>query len=129
MDILAGLIILFASFLFGMVGRADGMPGIGNGFIFAPVKMALGYKTKEAAATTAFVVAFSSFSGYLGHVAQGEMNWPLTIILILAVVVGSQFGARFMSRQAKPKMVKRIYAIVLMAIAIKFSWEGIAQLI
>jgi uncharacterized membrane protein YfcA len=110
------------------IGFIGGMLGIGGGFIFAPVLMALGYKTKEAAATTAFVVTFSSFSGYLGHAAQGNMNWPLTIILVIAVIIGSQFGARFMSNQAKPKMVKKIYAIVLIAIAIKLSWEAVLPL-
>ena len=110
------------------VGFIGGMLGIGGGFIFAPVLMALGYKTKEAAATTAFVVTFSSFSGYLGHAAQGDMNWLLTLILVVAVIVGSQFGARFMSNQAKPKMVKKIYAIVLIGIAIKLSWEAITPL-
>jgi len=111
------------------IGFLGGMLGIGGGFVFAPVLMALGYKTKEAAATTAFVVTFSSFSGYLGHMADGPMNWPLTLILIGAVIIGSQFGARFMSNQAKPKMVKKIYAIVLIIIAIKFSWGAISAMI
>ncbi len=108
------------------VGFLGGLLGIGGGFIFAPVLMALGYKTKTAAGTTAFVVTFSSFSGYLGHMAQGNMNWPLTIILIIAVIIGSQFGVKFMSQKAKPKMVKKIYAIVLIGIAIKLAWEAVS---
>ena len=111
------------------VGFLGGLLGIGGGFVFAPVLMALGYKTKEAAATTAFIVTFSSFSGYLGHVAEGDMNWPLTIVLVIAVIIGSQLGARFMSQKANPKMVKKIYAIVLIVIAIKFSWGAIANVI
>lgn len=111
------------------IGFLGGMLGIGGGFVFAPVLMALGYKTKEAAATTAFIVTFSSFSGYLGHVAAGDMNWPLTIILIVAVIIGSQFGARFMSNKAKPKMVKQIYAVVLILIAVKFSWSALSVLL
>jgi uncharacterized membrane protein YfcA len=107
------------------IGFLGGLLGIGGGFVFAPVLMYLGYKTKEAAATTAFIVTFSSFSGYLGHAAQGNMNWPLTIVLVIAVIIGSQLGARFMSNKAKPKMVKKIYALVLIAIAIKFSWGAV----
>jgi len=101
------------------IGFLGGMLGIGGGFVFAPVLMALGYKTKEAAATTAFIVTFSSFSGYLGHVAEGAMNWPLTIILVAAVIIGSQLGGMFMSGKAKPKWVKSLYAVVLFAVAIK----------
>jgi len=81
--------------------------------------MWMGYKTKQAAATTAFVVTFSSFSGYLGHVAEGHFNWTLTIIVVIAVIIGSQLGGSFMSNKAKPKMVKQIYAVVLLAVAVK----------
>ncbi len=103
-------------------GFAGGLLGIGGGFIIAPILMWMGYKTKEAAATTAFVVTFSSFSGYLGHAAEGQMNWTLTIIVIIAVIIASQLGAMFMSSKAKPKWVKQIYGIVLLLIAIKLIW-------
>lgn len=100
-------------------GFTGGLLGIGGGFIIAPILMWMGYKTKEAAATTAFVVTFSSFSGYLGHMAQGHFNWTLTIIVVIAVVIGSQLGGNFMSKKAKPKWVKALYAAVLFVISIK----------
>ena len=111
-SIIGGFVGSFAGFMGGMLG-------LGGGFIIAPILMWMGYRTKEAAATTAFVVTFSSLSGYLGHVAEGHFNWTLTIIVVLAVIVGSQFGGSFMSTKAKPKGVKRLYAVVLIAIAIK----------
>ncbi|RMF69891.1 MAG: sulfite exporter TauE/SafE family protein [Calditrichaeota bacterium] len=107
----------------GMVGSvagfAGGLLGLGGGFIIAPILMWMGYKTKEAAATTAFVVTFSSFSGFMGHVAEGHFNWPLTILVVFAVLVGSQMGGTFMSSKAKPRWVKQLYALVLLAIAVK----------
>ena len=105
-----------------LAGFAGGLLGIGGGFIIAPILMWMGYKTKEAAATTAFVVTFSSFSGYLGHAAEGEMNWFLTILVVISVIIASQLGAMFMSGKAKPKMVKQVYAVVLLGIAIKMIW-------
>lgn len=106
-------------------GFAGGMLGLGGGFIIAPILMTMGYKTKRAAATTAFVVTFSSFSGYLGHVAEGDMNWTLTTIVVVAVIIGSQLGGRYMTQKAKSKQVKIIYAIVLMAIAAKMTYGAI----
>ncbi len=100
-------------------GFMGGLLGLGGGFIIAPILMWMGYRTKEAAATTAFVVTFSSLSGYLGHVAEGHFNWTLTIIVVIAVIIGSQLGGSFMSGKAKPKKVKILYAVVLFAIAIK----------
>jgi uncharacterized membrane protein YfcA len=100
-------------------GFMGGLLGLGGGFIIAPLLMWMGYKTKEAAATTAFVVTVSSFSGYFGHMAGGHINWAITIPVILAVIVGSQLGASYMSNKAKPKWVKQVYAVVLLGIAIK----------
>ena len=112
---------LIGSGVGAFAGLIGGLLGIGGGFIIAPILMWMGYKTKEAAATTAFVVTFSSITGYLGHMAEGEMNWTLTIIVVIAVIAGSQLGGSFMSNKAKPKSVKLIYAFVLIAIAIKLT--------
>jgi hypothetical protein len=110
-------------FVGGFAGFIGGMLGLGGGFIIAPILMMMGYKTKEAAATTAFVVTFSSISGYFGHVSQGHMNWWLTGIVVIAVIIGSQLGGRYMTQKAKSKQVKVIYAVVLMLIAIKMVFE------
>ena len=100
-------------------GFMGGLLGLGGGFIIAPFLMWMGYKTKEAAATTAFVVTVSSFSGYFGHMAGGYIDWKITIPVIIAVIFGSQIGAGFMSGIAKPKWVKIVYALVLLGIAAK----------
>ncbi|MEJ5315684.1 MAG: sulfite exporter TauE/SafE family protein [Tenuifilum sp.] len=109
-------------FVGGFAGFIGGMLGLGGGFIIAPILMMMGYKTKEAAATTAFVVTFSSFSGYLGHVSHGHINWPLTIVVVLAVIIGSQLGGLYMTQKAKSKQVKVVYAVVLLLIATKMVY-------
>ncbi len=119
------IIGLFVGLFAGFVG---GLLGVGGGFIIAPILMWMGYKTKQAAATTAFVVTFSSFSGYLGHVAQGHMNLPLTIVLIVAVIIGSQFGARYMSGKAKSNQVKLIYSVVLLLIAVQLIYSVVSKM-
>jgi len=100
-------------------GFVAGLLGIGGGFIMAPLLMWMGYETKKAAATSALAVTFSSFSGFLGHVAQGHFNWTLTVILTLAVVIGAFLGSNFMATRAKSNRVKQIFAVVLFAIAVK----------
>jgi uncharacterized membrane protein YfcA len=107
-------------------GFAGGMLGLGGGFIIAPILMMMGYKTKEAAATTAFVVTFSSFSGFLGHISQGHLNGWLTAIVVVAVIIGSQLGGHYMTQKAKSKQVKITYAVVLLLIAIKMIYGVIS---
>jgi len=116
---------LLGFFTGAFAGFVGGMLGLGGGFIIAPILMMMGYKTKEAAATTAFVVTFSSFSGYLGHVTQGHMNWSLAVVVVIAVIIGSQLGGRYMTQKAKSKQVKVIYAIVLFIIAGKMTYGAL----
>lgn len=109
----------------GVIGFLGGLLGIGGGFIVAPLLMWMGYRTKMAAATTAYVVTFSSFSGFLGHVAEGHLNWTVTALAVLGVLVGSQLGATFMAKKAKAQWVKQTYAVVLLTIAAKLLLDAL----
>ncbi len=110
---------IIGAFIGAFAGFAAGLLGIGGGFIMAPLLMWMGYETKKAAATSAFAVTFSSFSGFLGHVAQGNFNWTLTVFLTVAVIIGAWLGSNFMASRAKSNRVKQIFALVLFAIALK----------
>jgi len=105
------------------IGFIAGLLGVGGGFLFVPMMMAMGYKTKEAAATSAFVVIFSSFSGFVGHLSEGHYEWPLMIATAIAVVIGSQFGAKVMTEKMKAKWIKQIFAVVLLGVAAKLLWK------
>ena len=110
--IIGAVIGSFAGFMAGLLG-------IGGGFIMAPLLMWMGYETKRAAATSAFAVTFSSFSGFLGHAAQGHFEVTLTIILAVVVIIGALLGSNFLVIKAKTSRVKQVFAVVLFAIAIK----------
>jgi uncharacterized membrane protein YfcA len=105
------------------IGFLAGLLGIGGGFLFVPVLIAIGYPTKQAAATSAFVVVFSSFSGFAGHVAEGHFNLPLLIYTSIAVIVASQIGARVMKERMKARWLKQTFGALLVAVAVKLSWS------
>lgn len=105
------------------IGFIAGLLGVGGGFLFVPMMMAMGYKTKEAAATSSFVVIFSSFSGFAGHLAEGHYEWPLMIATTVAVIIGSQMGAKVMTEKMKSKWIKQMFAIVLLGVAAKLLWK------
>ena len=105
------------------IGMVAGLLGVGGGFLFVPLMLAMGYPTKQAAATSAFVVIFSSFSGFAGHIAEGHFNWPLMIATSIVVVVGSQIGAKVMKEKMKAKWIKQMFAVVLLAVAVKLLWK------
>lgn len=109
----------------GIAGFAGGLLGLGGGFIIAPMFMEMGYEPKQAAATTAFVVTFSSFSGFLGHMAEGRIDPMLAIVCVIMVVLGSQAGAWFMANRAKPHWVTRLYGLVLLGVAAKLLYGAL----
>ena len=111
-------IILMATGGF-LIGGIAGLLGVGGGFLFMPMMLAMGYPTKKAAATSAFVVIFSSFSGFAGHVAEGHFNWPLMIATSIAVIIGAQIGAHVMKEKMKAKWIKQMFAAVLLGVAVK----------
>ncbi len=89
--------------------------------------MGMGYPTKVAVATTAFIVAFSSFSGYLGHLTRGNVDLMLLAVTIVPVILGSQLGSWYMAKKAKPVWVKKFYGILLLLIATKLFSEVISD--
>ncbi len=109
------------------IGFFAGLLGIGGGFLFVPTLIAVGYPTKQAAATSSFVVVFSSFSGFAGHVAEGHYDWRLMAVGLAAVVVGSQIGAKVMKEKMKARWIKQLFGLLLLGVAVKFAWPVIAR--
>ncbi len=100
-------------------GFLGGMLGLGGGFIIGPLLMWIGYDTKRAAATTAYIVTFSSFSGLLGHVGRMTIDWPLLVSLVLAVAAASLLGSWFMANRARPSWLRWCYGVLLLGVAVK----------
>jgi uncharacterized membrane protein YfcA len=104
------------------IGFIAGLLGIGGGFLIVPLLMFMGYPTKIAAATSAFVVVFSSATGFLGHVAIGHFDWQLMLATSVAVIIGSQLGSRTMVTRMKPRQLKQMFGFVLLFIGAKMIW-------
>jgi uncharacterized protein len=103
-------------------GYLGGLLGVGGGNFIVPALIWLGFDPKNASATTAFIVVFSSLSGFFGHAALGNINWNLLIFSAVGSVAGAIVGSWLMHRKLEAKQVKRIIGIVLYAIAIKMAW-------
>jgi len=103
-------------------GYLGGLLGVGGGNFIVPVLVWLGFNPKKAAATTAFIVIFSSFSGFLGHVSLGNIDIKLLLFCATGSIAGALFGAYLMKRKLSGKQVKIAIGIILYAIAIKMAW-------
>ncbi len=107
-------------FLIGtFAGLLSGMLGIGGGGIISPLMLMIGFNPKKIAAITAFVVPFSSFSGFLTYWAMGDINWEILIIASIAGVAGATLGTIFMHNKLNHNTVKKILSVILLIMAIK----------
>ena len=103
-------------------GYLGGLLGVGGGNFIVPALVWLGFDPKKAAATTAFIVIFSSLSGFFGHAAVGAVNWELLAFAAIGSVAGAILGSWLMHYKLNAGQVKMIIGIVLYAVAAKMAW-------
>jgi len=106
-----------------IAGLLSGVLGVGGGGIISPLMLMLGFSPKKIAVTTAFVVPFSSFSGFLTYWALGNVNWKIVIVASIGGVIGANFGTRFMHNKLQSSQVKKILAIILLIMATKLLFK------
>ena len=108
-----------------LAGLLSGLLGIGGGGIFSPLMLILGFNPKKIAAITAFVVPFSSFSGFLTYWAIGDVDWHIITIASVAGLIGASLGTAFMHKRLNPELVKKILAVILLLMAVKLIYTAL----
>ncbi len=104
-------------------GYLGGLLGVGGGNFIIPALVWLGFDAKRASATTAFIVIFSSLSGFFGHATMGAIPWKLLVFSTAGSIAGALIGSWLMHKKLSAKSVKKIIGLVLYTIALKMAWE------
>ena len=104
-------------------GLLSGMLGIGGGGIISPLMLMIGFNPKKITAITAFVVPFSSFSGFLTYWAMGNIDWKILGIASVAGIAGATLGTIFMQKKLNANTVKKILAVILLLMAAKLIFN------
>ena len=115
-----------------VAGCVGGIYGIGGGSILAPILVADGQPASQVApaalsstfvTSLAGVVTFSILSAHQhGSVAP---DWPTGIALGVGGLAGGYVGARMHARMPET-IIRRLLALVVAAIGIRFLWAGLA---
>lgn len=113
--------MLFLLVLIGLVaGFLSGLIGIGGGVIIVPALVILaGFSQKLAQGTSLGILLLPvGILGVIQYYRQGYLNVNYVIIISLAFVVGSFLGSKLALTMNEDK-VKKIFAVVMMLIAVK----------
>ncbi|BEP18136.1 sulfite exporter TauE/SafE family protein [Pyrofollis japonicus] len=87
---------LSASFAAGMFSA---MLGIGGGVIKVPILvLVLGLPIHVAVSTSKLMVGITALAGLLGHVATGNVDWLLAVLLLVGTYTGATVSSRVLVR-------------------------------
>lgn len=113
--------------LIGMIiGFVAGLLGIGGGVFIVPMLIyILKVPTKTAAATSIFIVVFSSFSGFLAHISIAWPDWKFIFTAAIFSIAGGQLGSRIMAEKLEGSMVRKIFGGVLLIFVFKLFQRAI----
>ncbi|WP_417235708.1 sulfite exporter TauE/SafE family protein [Arthrobacter sp.] len=88
-----------------LVGLATGLVGAGGGFLVVPALALLaGLSMPLAVGTSLLVIAMKSFAGLAGYLNSTAIDWPLTLAVTAAAIIGSLVGARLTSKIPEQKL-------------------------
>jgi len=98
-------------FLAGLIGR-------GGGAFIVPLLYMTGIDTKQAIATSAFIVTMAATSGFVSHIfTAANPQLDIWILNVVAVIIGSQLGSKYMAAKLDTKKIKSIFGFVLLGVA------------
>jgi uncharacterized membrane protein YfcA len=110
----------------GVIGFMGGLLGIGGGVFVVPLLIyVVKTPTKIAAASSTFIVCFSSLTGFLGYVSMAEINWLFILPAAVAAFAGGQAGARIMSKGLKGESIGVIFSIILFILCAKLLYQSL----
>ncbi|WP_171064096.1 sulfite exporter TauE/SafE family protein [Actinomadura soli] len=106
------------------VGLVTGLVGAGGGFLVVPALVLLGgLSMPTAVGTSLLVIAMKSGAGLAGYLHAVELDWPLTLSVTGAAVLGGVAGSQLAGRVA-PQRLRRVFGWFVLAMA---AWVLAAQ--
>lgn len=110
-------------------GTLSGFIGIGGGVIIVPALIyILGLTQHQATGTSLFILAMPVvILGVINYAKTQNVNWTYGFIIASTFVIGGYFGSK-LSLKTNPAIVKLIFGIIMIYVAIMMMRSGIIGL-
>ncbi|TDM12554.1 sulfite exporter TauE/SafE family protein [Macrococcus lamae] len=97
------------------VGCLTGLFGIGGGALMTPLMIIIfRFPPHIAVGTSMLMIFFSSLSGAVSHIAQGNVIWHYAVILIIASYIGAKIGVQINKRMKSDTVMLLLRSIMLL---------------
>jgi len=117
---------LFYSGAFG-AGIISSVFGVGGGIVFVPLLvLVLGMTMTTASPTSQIALLITSFVGTVTQAVLGHTDYFHAASLSVGAFIGGQIGAKI-SRNVRENLLRKLLAISLIAVSLKFISDFIGQ--
>jgi len=104
-----------------VAGSVSGLLGVGGGFLKVPaMNLGMDVPVKVAAATSNFMIGVTAAASVFIYFQRGYVEPLIAVPVALGVVAGSLLATRYAGGTPAP-VVKRILAVVLVAVAVQMA--------
>ena len=110
------------------IGLAVGLLGGAVGLILGSIRLPaliriLRVDPRIAAGTNLFIGFVMGSVGWIGHLAQGHVNYPLLAMMAASAMVGSYYGAKLTGRVSLDKLIG-VTGVALLVVGVLLVWHG-----
>ena len=110
------------------IGLAVGLLGGAVGLILGSIRLPaliriLRVDPRIAAGTNLFIGFVMGSVGWIGHLAQGHVNYPLLAMMAASAMVGSYYGAKLTGRVSLDKLIG-VTGVALLVVGVLLVWQG-----
>ncbi|MDZ7761560.1 MAG: sulfite exporter TauE/SafE family protein [Desulfovermiculus sp.] len=110
------------------IGFLGGLLGIGGGVFVVPLLMyILHVPARTAAASSTFIVCFSSLTGFLGYMSMHSIDWSFVLPAALFSFAGGQAGARFMAARMQGRTISLIFSAILVVFSLRLLYQALSS--
>ncbi|MDQ2911517.1 MAG: sulfite exporter TauE/SafE family protein [Actinomycetota bacterium] len=111
------------------VGFLTGFFGVGGGFVIVPaLVLLLGLPMPVAVGTSLLVIALTSASALVAHLANGSIDWSVAAAFTGAAVAGALAGSRLGARLSSARLTQ-LFAALIVAVALFLIAKNIAAVV
>ena len=118
--------VIISLIIIGLIaGLLSGVMGVGGGVVMIPLMIFfLGFSQHQAQGTSLAVLAVpvTMLAAYT-YYQEGHVNWRYAAVIAVFFVVGGYFGSKI-AINVDQRMLKKIFAIILIIIAIKMLFDN-----